>query len=257
MRLLQYGDHITHARILSASGDHCLLLTVNVGDIVAVKSGFSSGYRGEGPHAFSFILQLLEAHGADIQEYTVADDVIERVDMATLTMSDLESLEFARPVRPTRWHEYILDERWERDDLARLWQEFDPIIPFAIVDSRITDLALHFFRFPDAGLLKGYRRLEDIVRERTGLRDHGARLFSHAFLGEKPKLIWDGLTAAEQNARGSLFTAAYAAFRNPRAHRELGHDSHSQLLEFLLLNHLYILEKSASEASAELLVAGE
>jgi hypothetical protein len=36
LRLLQYGNHITHVRILSSSNDHCLLLTVEVGDVVAV-----------------------------------------------------------------------------------------------------------------------------------------------------------------------------------------------------------------------------
>lgn len=61
MRLLQYGDRITRARILSCSKNHCFLLTVNVGDLVAVKSGFASGYGGGGPHAFSYVLRLLDA----------------------------------------------------------------------------------------------------------------------------------------------------------------------------------------------------
>ncbi len=64
MRLLQYGDQITRVRILSCSKEHCLLLTVNVGDLIAIKSGFTSGYIGEGPTAFSCVLQLLDAHKA-------------------------------------------------------------------------------------------------------------------------------------------------------------------------------------------------
>lgn len=249
MRLLQYRDEITEAKILSNDRDHCLLLMVNVGDLVAIKSGFSSGYLGEGPHAFSFVIQLLEAHGAKIEEYKVTADLIEHVDNSALTMRDIQEIEFARPIRPQRWHEYILDERSERDDLGHLWQEFDPLIPFGIVDRRITDLALRFFQFPDACLLKGYRRLEDTVRERTRLHGQGAKLFSQAFLGEAPKLVWDELDASEQAARGSLFIGAYGAYRNPRAHRELSHDSHSQVLEFLLLNHLFTLEKTAVDAT--------
>ena len=81
MRLLQYGDRITRARILTCSNVHCILLTVNVGDLIAVKSGFTSGYGGKGPHTFSYILQLLHAHGAGIEEYQVDHDVIERLDM--------------------------------------------------------------------------------------------------------------------------------------------------------------------------------
>jgi uncharacterized protein Ymh len=250
MRLLQYRDEITHARILSNDRDHCLLLTVNVGDLIAIKSGFSSGYRGEGPHAFSFVLSLLEAHGAKIEEYEVSGELLERVDNSALTESDLESIELSRPMRPTRWHDYVIDEQWEPGDYARLWQEFDPIIPFAIVDGRITDLAFHFFQFPDASLLKGYRRLEDIVRERTDLDQHGAKLFSQAFVGDAPKLQWKGLSGAEQNARGNLFVSAYSAFRNPRAHRELHSDSHDQTREFLLLNHLFCLERTAIETNS-------
>ncbi len=204
---------------------------------------------------FSFVLQLLEAHGVKIDEYVVGGGLLERVNLSALTEADLETIEFARPVRPTRWHDYVLDERWGIDDYVRLWQEFDPIIPFAIVDSRITDLAMRFFRFPDECLLKGYRRLEDIVRGRIGSDRHSAKLFSQAFLGEPPSLVWKGLDAAEQKARGCLFTSAYTGYRNPRAHRELGQESHSQLLEFLLLNHLYVLEKSAAEVPAKSAVA--
>ena len=49
MRLLQCGEAIKRARIVSFSNSHCLLLTNEIGDRVAVKSGFSSGYGGEGP----------------------------------------------------------------------------------------------------------------------------------------------------------------------------------------------------------------
>jgi hypothetical protein len=253
MRLIQNRDEITDARILSCDGDHCLLLVVNVGDLLAIKSGFSSGYRGEGSHAFSFVLQLLEAHGAKIEEYDVTGELISRLDDSALAMEDIQTIEFARPVRPARWHDYILDERWERDDYGRLWQEFDPIMPLALIDSRLTDLALRFFQFPDASLMKGYRRLEDIIRDRTGLEHHGVKLFSDTFLGDKPKLVWRGASRSEQAARGSLFTAAYSAYRNPRAHRELTHESVDQLQEFLLLNHLFALEKQADATEASLL----
>jgi len=49
LRLIQFGTRITHVRILSAKRRHCLLLTLEGGDQVAVKSGFATGYRGEGP----------------------------------------------------------------------------------------------------------------------------------------------------------------------------------------------------------------
>lgn len=246
MRLLQYGDRITRVRILSGSGDHCLLLTVNVGDLIAVKSGFGSGYMGEGSHAFSYVLQLLDTHGAQIEEYEVTPDVIDRLDGSSLTMADIENLDAARPIRPTRWHDYVFEDHWERGHSGTLWLEFPPLVPFAIIDSRIIDLAISFWEGPDQKLLTGYRRLEDIVRKRTGIDEHGAKLFSQAFLGPTAKLSWKGLDTGQQTGRASLFTGAFMAYRNPRAHREVESDANNQLVEFLLLNHLYCLEKDSS-----------
>lgn len=247
MRLLQFGDRITLARILSYSNEHCLLLTVNVGDLIAVKSGFGSGYRGEGSHAFSYVLELLDVHKVPIEEYEVEHDVIERLDSSSLARSDIDKLDAARPVRPTRWSDYVFEEDWRDNRKETVWKEFPPVIPLAIVDERISDLAMSFWEGPDDKLLTGYRRLEDIVRKRAGVEEHGAKLFSQAFLGDKARLGWKNLDGGERAGRGSLFTAAYTAYRNPRAHRELNDDGHNQVVEFLLLNHLYLLEKQSCE----------
>src|SRR5205085_572376 len=103
-------------------------------------------------------------------------------DMSALRQRDLEAIDQARPVRPQRWYDYILDERFKRGQYAKLWQGFDPVIPLAIVDSRITDLAMRFYEAPDDCLGKGYRRLEDLVRKRIASEQHGAKLFQQAFL---------------------------------------------------------------------------
>jgi hypothetical protein len=59
MRLLQCGISIARARIISSGNTHCLLLTNAVGDPVAVKSGFSSGYGGNGLMDHSLIERLV------------------------------------------------------------------------------------------------------------------------------------------------------------------------------------------------------
>ncbi len=245
LRLLQYGDRVTRARILSSSNDHCLLLTVNVGDLVAVKSGFGSGYLGKGPRTFSYVLQVLEAHGAEIEEYRVAADLIERVDSSSLTVGDLDLLDAAKPVHPTRWDDYVFEDDWERRRDGTLWREFPPVIPFAVIDTRLADLALSFWDTPDERLLTGYRRLEDIVRRRTLIDEHGSKLFSQAFDPKNGKLGWKDIDSGEHAGRMTLFTGAYNAYRNRRAHRELSDDAEGVLTEFLLLNHLYRLEKES------------
>jgi hypothetical protein len=247
IRLLQCRDSISLARILSSDNDHCLLLTVNVGDLVAVKSGFASGYRGEGSHTFSYVLQLLDAHGTEIDEIAVTPDLFERIDASCLTKADLELINRSRSVRPTRWQDYIFERDWDRKSEGTLWREFPLVIPFAIVDARLVDLALTFWSGPDSRLLDGYRRLEDVIRARTGLKLHGQKLFSQCFLGPNAVLCWGDIDEREQAGRAGLFISAFGAHRNPRAHKEQQDDSGSQLSEFLLLNHLFRLESELSD----------
>lgn len=243
--LLQNGACVSLARILTHSNHHCLLLTVNSGDIVAVKSGFTSGYPGEGPRTLSFVLQLLDLHGADIDEYEVGEDLLSRLDLSALTSRDLVHLDTTHPLRPSRWIEYVDEKDLERSDQGRLWDEFNRVIPFAIIDGRIADLALKFFERPDDCLLTGYRRLEDTIRGRTGLEEHGTKLFARVFNSDMPILTWKKIDRSEHAGRASIFTGAFMAYRNPRAHREPQKYSSELLAEFLLLNHLYLLEGCA------------
>lgn len=63
VRLIHFGDTIEKAMLISYTGgdagQHCFLLTVNGEDLIAIKSGFSSGYHGEGPRGLSTAIQLL------------------------------------------------------------------------------------------------------------------------------------------------------------------------------------------------------
>lgn len=249
MRLLQFGESIARARILSYSSTHALLLTNSIGDITAIKSGFSSGYGGTGPTAFSYVLQLLEAHGVGIDEYTVDKALIGRLDQSTLTVSDMRFIEAAKPLRPSRWHDYLLKQHIDCQRQGTFWQDFPPVVPYAIIDSRIADLALGFWQNPDDKILTGYKRLEDIIRERTGLKEHGTKLFSKAFSGETARLHWKDIDEGEKTGRANLFTGAYMAHRNPLAHRESKNHPDQHLTEFLLLNHLYRLEKASQPAT--------
>src|SRR5579863_997592 len=243
LRLLQCGTSLVHARIVSFENSHCLILTNAIGDMIAVKSGFSSGYGGTGPVCLSVVLQLLDSHGVEIDECTTDELLIERLDQSALTAADLEKITTAKAIRPSCWPEYILDRHKEQARDGTLWREFQPLVPFSVVDSRIIDLAREFWDDPDNILLRGYRRLEDLVRARTGLSESGAKLFTSAFMGkDHPILTWDVMDESERIGRANLFTGTYMAYRNPRAHHET---PNSELLaEFLLLNQLYRLERS-------------
>lgn len=244
-RMLQYNDHIDGAKLLTNNHDHCLLLVVNEYEKVAVKSGFASGYSGEGPRALARALQLLLGHGVDVEEVEVGRAVLDRLDASGLTARDLETIEASRTVRPMRIYDYIYDATGSVNSLGMHWNRFPAVMPFAIIDKRIADLALRFLEEPNDILLQGFRRLEDKVRQRTESREHGAKLFSQAFQGDGAKLTWQGVQPSELVGRVNLFTGAYMAHRNPRAHREMSEDMTALLSEFLLLNHLFKLESNA------------
>ncbi len=107
------------------------------------------------------------------------------------------------------------------------------------------NLALLFKQDPDSALTIAYKRLEDIVRTRTSIHEHSTKLFAQAFQGENPLITWDVPDSAEIKGRVNLFTGAYMAFRNARAHREKDENLIHQYREFLLINELYSLEAEA------------
>ena len=253
VRLIQGGAHIPQVKIVTRERRHALLLFTDYGDLIAVKAGFSSGYGGEGPRALSFVLAVLQAHGAAIEEIEVPADLLSRLDDAGLTSADLAMVEVAGHVKPSRWREYISDSDLGRARSGELWRGFAPVIPYAILDPRLMDLALSFWSDPDACLSKGYRRLEDIVRRRTGLSESSTKLFNRAFDADKGVLAWKAPDTAERTGRAQLFVAVYMAFRNPRAHRE--HVKADHLTELLMLNSLFRLEAEAVERPKDLQVS--
>ncbi len=249
LRLLQFGDKITHARILTCNGGHGLLLTTDKRETVGIKAGFASGYPGEGPRRFSYVLHVLWHHEVEISQAQVSQGILDRLDASALTEADMETIRRAKP--GDHWKYYMLPQHVS----VSPWSEFPPAIPYAIVDERLADLALTFWEAPGDRLLTAWRRLEDAVRKRTGLEEHGAKLFSRAFVGDAALLRWADKGAGEAEGAAQLFANGFKAYRNRRAHREVSDHPEDQLVEFLMLNQLFRLE-GASELIAEKSQAG-
>jgi hypothetical protein len=247
LRLLMIGPRLARALILTADRAHALILFNEFDDPIAIKSGFASGYGGSGPTALSRVVQFLWKHDVDIEEVMVDDALIERLDRSGLTTADLAAIEGATPLRPSRWgNDYIRERENDAAFDRTLWGTLPHVMPFAILDPRLVDLAMVFDADSDACLHKGYRQLEDALRKRTGLKEFGGKLFSKAFQGEGAVLTWVVQDPAEAQGRANLFAAVFMAYRNPRAHR-LSVGDH--LSEFLLLNQLYKLEADAVVAA--------
>lgn len=249
VRIIHFGDVVDKAMLISHIGDdtgaHCFLFTVNSVNLIAIKSGFSSGYHGEGPRGLSTALQLLQRHGIKIDEYMVKEEVIDRIDGSCLLVADIDALENAHPVRPARFYDYITYQK-SNDRDKNLKSLFPIAVPFHILDQRLFDLGLTLESQQDGALLTGYRRLEDIIRKRIGFDDlSGVGLLSKAFQGDDSILCWSDIGPSENKGRALLFTGTFMAYRNRRAHRELLVKREEIYREFLLLNELFLLESSA------------
>jgi len=245
-RYVQYGDRIESAKVLTtASRMHALLLFIDSSETVAVKSGFSSGYSGEGPRTFAETLRLLIDYGVDIEECEVDEAVVARVDASALTSKDLLLLASSKVVRPCRIHDYIYDGLGREGRQREQWSSIRTVMPWSLIDQRIVDLALRFFEENDDSLHRGFRRLEDIVRARIESTGSSSQLMAQAFQGENSRLTWEDVEPAEQSGRAQLFVGGYLAYRNRRAHREMQQRAEDALPEFLLLNHLYVLESKS------------
>lgn len=254
---LLHDAAITRALVLTCrdgqGGHHALLLHDADDGRIAIKSGFRSGYPGEGPKGLSRVLTLLDWHAVELDEVLVRADLLERLDDSALTLDDLEWLEAAARVRPARFWDYIDIARFGARAAGNPWRSTEESkMPFALIADPLADLARTFEASPDATLAQAHRRLETCVRARLGEPQNsdlgGVRLFKKAFVGPDRRLHWPDASASEHDGRANLFIGCVLAYRNRRAHVESLEDSSGQLMEFLLLNHLFHLESRAVEA---------
>ncbi|MCG9710321.1 TIGR02391 family protein [Pseudoalteromonas sp. Isolate3] len=243
--MIHFGRMLNTVKILTTGNEyhynHALLINIDVGIDVAIKSGFTSGYSGEGPRAFSYTLSVLRKFCDEIEEYYVPQKFLEKINSSALTVKDLDWLSEQTPVIPQQWYDYI----YEGHTKLHLQQGFPVEIPLSLIDERLLSTAILMKQNPDNALMDGYRLLEKVIKEKSGLtKETGAKLFSKALSGESSPLHWENLDGSETTGRANMFSSIFMAFRNRRAHQQLESEIHNDLREFLLLNQLFILEQS-------------
>lgn len=249
LRYLQFDDLLSKVFIITNENTHALILHIECDEIIAVKSGFRSGYNGEGPKGLSYVLSLinakkLEGQDIDIEEYEVKRNIIEKINASQLSCSELKKIE-KYPVRPVRWLEYMYAYRDQYSKKESFLKRFPLVVPFSIIDERLFDLSISFWENPNDKIFTGYKRLEDAIRKRCNINGNGGNLFKHAFKGNSSFLYWPDLTTLETEKLVNLFTAIYGGFRNRRAHKEIKENPANELSEFLMLNHLFRLEAAS------------
>lgn len=251
--ILQSRRVIDRCVILTAPSSphpsHALLLIEPTGGEIVVKSGFKSGYSGAGPKGLSTTLALLDWHGVHLAEVEIEKELMERLDASAMTVADLDAVRAARPIRPQRLWDYVLEEDETSPGPGNPWTRRELIIPFGLLDKRIAPLARDFWADPDGVLFRVQRALEEAVKAKAGLTQEEAnggpmKVFQMAF-NPGGRLDWAGISSSERVGRSNLFVGAVSAYRNPRAHRELGSSIDEALRELLLYNHLFHLEAAA------------
>ncbi|MDD4886957.1 MAG: TIGR02391 family protein [Thiomonas sp.] len=245
-RLLMTGERFELAVVVTAQGRHGLLLRTGIGDWIAIKTGFTSGYSGTGPNEFARTLRLLGAFQVEVEEVEVPPRMLDRLERSALTIADLVIVETGKRIRPSRTYDYIYDIAQVSQDNMPPQAGLPKVMPWGLLDHRLVDLAMGFEENPDHALMTGWRRLEDAVRAKLDKETPESRVFATAFSGLSSQLHWVGLNAGEHTGRGQLFTGAYSAFRNPRAHKELNSPTGELFGQFLLLNFLFQLESTAT-----------
>ena len=247
IQLIHGGEKIQDVKILTFeeiySKAHALLLTLRYDTQIIIKGGFASGYNGEAPKGYAYILNLLRQYTGNINEYIVSKSIFERISSSSLTVRDLEYINSIDRVSPVRWCDsaYLYKE-----DGCDIFSEFPLAMSMALLDTRLIELALNFNENPDNAIMSAYRKIESIVRERTGL-DHesSTKLFAKALQGDDSILYWENLDSGESKGRASLFTSIFMAYRNNRAHQEPRHNLRDDIREFMLINQLFVLESEA------------
>jgi len=253
VRFVHFGDEITEAKILSSGNKHCFLLRIN-SDYVAIKSGFASGYLGGGPNGLLMAIKILEDHNNKIMilECNVSHEIIEKIDSSCLLTSDIDSIEKGKSEwihgSRSKLNDWFYSGDCPKQKNTKEFQEnFPKTINFSLIDERILDLALSYKNNPEESIETGYKRLEQLIRKRTGLKEHGVKLFNKAFVEKDCKLIWGDFEESANQGKALLFKSVFMAYRNPRAHNEMESSDEDLLREFILMNQLFVLEGESQE----------
>lgn len=243
--LIQIHSDLNTALLLTNDQSHAFLLKDLTENYYIIRSGFTSGYPGEGPNGLAKALTILRKHQIETEEVVIPAKLLNKLNKSSLTDQDIDFIFQQKIVRPIRLHDYVYPFEGEVKQTSNLKRYYPLELPYSIIDDRIFNLALLFKQDPDSALSKAYKRLEDIIRLRTNLNEHSTKLFTQAFQGENAILTWDVPDSAEIKGRVNLFTGTYMAFRNARAHREKDENLIHQYREFLLINELFLLESEA------------
>lgn len=245
IQYLNSNDSITVMSILSCNHCHALMLTFGESNRLAfIRSGFTSGYPGEGPKGLAKVFRLAQFFNIQIREFNVNEDWLKKVNYGQVTQADVQGLDQYRSKEPTACYDYLDALPFKYDDVKGIFNLFKEIIPYSIIDPAISDLLEKFKLNPGETLSNGYKRLEQHLQEKFKTNSFGTKIFEMFLRPEKANNnIWhDNPSNGICKARYDLFKACFEGFRNERAHNEYVYNEDA-LFELILLNYLFKITK--------------
>ncbi|AXY57083.1 TIGR02391 family protein [Acinetobacter chinensis] len=246
--ILQTQIHIEKALLLSCNQAHAYLIKSHRNTYI-IRSGFRSGYPGEGPKGLASSLQLLLKHNIAVDEINISEKLMKKINHSSLPDTDIEIMLKTEVVRPTNIYEYIYEIYKTTEYQVTNDRYYPTELPYHLIDSQILDLALKFNDDPNRSIFNAFIRLENIVQNRINSDKHSSALFEYAFCSENRPLICKNEDKRASQATGRIFPNIYKAFRNEHAHNEVSKPLKTLMREFLLINELYILESEAIQRS--------
>jgi len=234
VRILQFNDVIDLAVLITFQNSHAFLLTVNEYQKIIIQPGFTSGYDGEGPIGLARVIRLLQHRSVELDEVSVSKKIFLKIQGCKLDDKDLMMIEETPYIRPRTLGDYVYNIGEFTDD--EIQKVFPTTLSWAIIDSRILDLALCLDQGDSSAVLSGFNRLETILKDRCPsnvktLKDAAAFIFT-------------GVNRSDSSSAAEKFvTAVYTLFRNIRAHEESNFSRSEDIRCFMLLNELYLIEK--------------
>lgn len=218
---------------------------------VVIRSGFTSGYGGEGPVGTSLAITLLDDLNIRPLSVVVDSSLFERIDQGTATYEELRGLwdhSLAGWKRGKDVSHYVLERDFDRSEKHQSWRRsVAPRLTYSLVSPDLFDLIPQFERNPREALIAGFRRLESEIRaalQRVGVEttDRAAVQLIRLAFGKDGRLRWADVPAdsSEHLGRVEMLAGAFQALRNKRAHEEDDASDHVEnIQDFYVLSRVY------------------
>jgi len=105
--LIQTNADLSYALLLTNDQSHGFILKDQSDSYYIIRSGFTSGYPGEGPKGLAKALTILNKHKIETEEVTIPAKLMNKVNNSSLCDNDIDFIFREKVIRPIRLHDYI------------------------------------------------------------------------------------------------------------------------------------------------------